>query len=75
MPFIETQIDLKIIIASEISQRKTNIIYYLYAHSGGKKDTNKLISKTERDSQTQKMNLPLPKGKRGWGEDKLGAWD
>ena len=39
-----------------------------------KKGTNKLIYKTERDSQTQKTNLWLPKGK-GRGEDKLGVWD
>ena len=33
-----------------------------------RKDTNELISKTERDSWTQKTNLWLPKGKGGWGE-------
>jgi len=32
-----------------------------------KEDTNELIFKTERDSQTQKTNIWLPKGKRGWG--------
>ena len=38
-----------------------------------KNDTNELIYKTEKDSQTQKTNLWLPKGK---GEkDKLGVWD
>ena len=31
------------------------------------KNTNELISKTEIDSQTQKTNLWLPKGKEGWG--------
>ena len=37
-----------------------------------KKDTNELIYKTEIDSQTEKINLWLPK----WGErDKLGVWD
>ena len=35
-----------------------------------KYDTNELIYKT--DSQTQKTNLWLPKGK---GKDKLGVWD
>ena len=30
-----------------------------------KKDTNELIDKTETDSQTQKTNLWLPKGKVG----------
>ena len=36
-----------------------------------KKDINELIYKTERDSQTQKTNLELSKGKG----DKLGLWD
>ena len=35
-----------------------------------KYDTNELIVKTERDLQTQKTNLWLPKEKRGWGRDK-----
>ena len=38
-----------------------------------KNDTNELIYKTETDSQIQKANLRLPKGKRG--RDKLGVWD
>ena len=32
-----------------------------------KNDTNELINKTETDSQTQKTNLWLPKGKGGEG--------
>ena len=38
-----------------------------------KSGTNELIYKTEIDSQTQKTNLWLPKGKGG--VDKLGVWD
>ena len=39
-----------------------------------KYDTNERIYKTETDSQTQKTNLWLPKGKGGgWGRDKLGG--
>ena len=39
-----------------------------------KNDTNELICKKEIDSQKQKTNLWLPKGK--WiKRDKLGAWD
>ena len=38
-----------------------------------KYDTNELIYKTERDSQTQKITLWLPKGKE-WG-CKLEVWD
>ena len=37
-----------------------------------KNDTNELVYKTELDSQTEKTNLPLPKGKRQ-GRDKLGV--
>ena len=41
---------------------------YVERRKKKKKDTNELISKTERDSQTQKTNLWLPKGKGGKGE-------
>ena len=51
IPFAATQIDLEIIILSEVSQRKTNIIWYcLYVESKKENDTNKLIYKTEIDS-------------------------
>ena len=33
-----------------------------------KKDTHELIYKIERDWQTQKTNLWLPKGKKEWEE-------
>ena len=52
MPFAASWMDLEITILSEISQRKTNIIWYhLYVESK-KNDTNELIYKTELDSQT-----------------------
>ena len=35
--------------------------------------TNEITYKTETDSQTQKINLLLPKGNAG--RDKLGVWD
>ena len=55
--------DLEIIILSEIRQVKTNIkCYHLYVESK-KNDTNEHISKTERDSQTKKIKLWLPKEK------------
>ena len=47
------------------SQTKTNIIWYHLYGESKKNDTNELIYKTEIDSQTQKTNLRLPKGKRG----------
>ena len=66
MPFAATWMDLEMIILSELSQRKTNIIYNLCAESK-ENDTNELIYKTETDSQIQKTNLWLPKGKGPWG--------
>ena len=38
-----------------------------------KNDSNELTYKTETDSQTQQINLQLPKGKGG-RRDKLGLW-
>ena len=53
MPFLATQMDLEIIILSEVNQRKTNIICYpLYVEPKKKNDTNEFICKTETDSQT-----------------------
>ena len=49
--FAATWMDLEIIILSEVSQRKSNIIYHLYVESK-KYDTNELIYKTGTDSQT-----------------------
>ena len=52
LSFATTWMDVEITILSEISQRKTNIIWYhLYVESK-KNDTNELIYKTELDSQT-----------------------
>ena len=64
MPFAATWMDLEIIIPSEVSQTKTNIIYRLNVESK-KNDTNELIYKTEIDPQTEKTNLQLQKGKVG----------
>ena len=64
MSFAATWMDLEIIILSEVSQRKTNIIWYDLMQNL-KYDTNELIYQTEIDSQTLKTNLWLPKGKSG----------
>ena len=55
------------ILLTEVSQRKTSIIRYcLYREFFLKKrNTNEFIYKTGIDSQTQKINLWLPKGKGG----------
>jgi len=51
MPSEATWMDLDVIIVSEVSQTKTNIIcHHLYVES--KKDTNELIYRIETDSQT-----------------------
>ena len=71
MPFAATWLDPGIIILSETSQTKINmIITYTW---NLKIDTNELINKTEMDSQAQKTNLWLPKGKGGRGRDELGG--
>ena len=52
-PFTAMWINLEIIILSEVSQRKTNILwYFLYVKSKKKNDTNKHTYKTKEDSQT-----------------------
>ena len=66
MSFAATWIDLEIVIMSEISQRKTNIIWYcLYVESKKKNGTNKLIYKTEIKSEMQEdfsciLSLKMP---------------
>ena len=40
-----------------------------------KYDTNELIHDTETDSQTQKINLWLPRGRGDGGRDGLRVWD
>ena len=69
MPFGATQMDLEIVILSEVSQRKKNIIrYHLYMESFKKR--SKWTYTTEIDSKTENK-LMVVKG--DWG-DKLGVW-
>ena len=65
MPFAATWMDLKIIVLSKVSQTKTNSQDIAYMQNL-KNDAIELVYKTETDSQTQKINLWLPKGKGGW---------
>ena len=68
MPFAATWMDLEIIIWSEVSQTEKDIYHMTSLMWNLKKnDTNELIYKTEIDSQAQKTNLWLPKGKGGVG--------
>ena len=56
--------DLEMIILSEESQTEKDKCHVRsLIHGILKKDTNKLIYKTEIEPQTQKTNLWLPKGK------------
>ena len=62
MPFAATQMDVEIVILSEVSQTKADIIWYhLYMESW----KSELIYKTKTDSQILLKNLWLPKGKGG----------
>ena len=75
MPSAATWMDLEIIILSEVNQTEKDIpcdITYMWNLK--KNDTNELIYKTKTDSQTQKTNLWLPRGKEE-RKDKLGIWD
>ena len=68
MPFAARQVDLEIIILSEVSpteKDKYHIISLTYRIL--KNDTDELIYKAEIDSCTQRKNLWLPKGKIGGG--------
>ena len=62
MPFAATWMDIGVIVLSEVSQRKTNIIWYhLYVEC--KKSYKLTFYRTETDLPTQKTNSWLPKEK------------
>ena len=63
MPSSAIWVDLEIIILREVKERQIDNIVYMCNVKNN--DTNELIYKRETDSQTQKTNLWLPKGK-GW---------
>ena len=66
MTFAATWVDLEISILSEVRQRKTYDITYMW---NIKYHTNQHIYETKRDSQTLKTNLSLLNvmGKGQWG--------
>ena len=67
MPSAATWMDLEIIILSELSQTKTNSIWYhLYVESKTN-DTNKRIYKIETVSQTSKTNSGYQRERLGEG--------
>ena len=53
MPFAATQMDLEIIIPSEVNQTKTNIIWYHLYMESKNSDTNELFYKTDTDSDAE----------------------
>ena len=65
MPFAATWMDLENIMLSEVSQRQ--ILCDFSCMQTLKNNTNECICKTEADSQIQKTNLWLPKGKGDGG--------
>ena len=66
MPFSAIWMELEVIILSKVHQIERQISYDSTSTSNLKKDdTNEFIYTTETDSQTQKTNLCLPKGKGG----------
>ena len=69
MPFAATWMQLQIIILSEVSQKEKDIPHDNTYMWNLKYDTNELIYKTETDSQTQRTDLSVSRGRGG-----LGAW-
>ena len=63
MPFVATWMDLETVILSEVNQKEKETKYDITNNWNFKKDTNKLIYKTETD-KIQKINLQLQGGRR-----------
>ena len=68
-----TWMQLDIILLSEKSERERQISYDIIYTWNLKYDTKESIYKTETDSQTQRTDLQVPKG-RGQERDGLGIW-
>ena len=66
-PFSGTWMDIEIIILTEVSQKETYDITYMW---NLKYNTNEPIYKTETDSQIQRTDLWLPRKRGG-----LEVWD
>ena len=66
-PFATAQMDLQSIILSEVSQRKTHVVWYhSFVESNFLNDTKELFSKIETDSQNGYEG-------EGWGIGYLGS--
>ena len=63
MPFAATWMDIDIIILSEASQTKTNIIWYHFYVESKKSDKSELIYKTEKSHKYRKQTYGYQGGK------------
>ena len=75
MLFSKNWMDLEIIMLSEVSQTKTNIVWaHLYVESKKekKKKTQMNLLTEQKQTQIEKTNLSYKKRK---GMDKLGGWN
>ena len=66
MSFVATWVDVAIIILSEVNQTEKDKYHMISFTCGKKNNKNELFHKQKPDSQTQKTNLWLSKGKV-WG--------
>ena len=62
IPFAAAWMDIEMIIFSEVSQTKTNIIYY-HLHVKSKKMIQMNLFTKQKQTHRQKTNLKLPKEK------------
>ena len=64
--FVETWMDLETVIQSEVSQKEKNK-YFILMHTCGiqKNGIDELICKAEIETQTQRTNVWIPRGKDG----------
>ena len=77
MPFVATQMNLEIIILSEVSQRQISydIVYMWNLKKRKNNDTDEIIYKIETKSQTLKKKNYGYQRRKGKERDKLGIWD